>query len=99
MTVPASSAAIEATATPAGLNPGTMALAPEATLASTEGANRPDLGSLPGQVASGSTAPVVTEFYPDPSLLSRNQPAAAPAQAPQRRGVLGNLFNSSKRRR
>lgn len=76
------------------LDPGMIALAPDATLASTDAAA--------AARAVGTSAPLGPELGIDPSLLNNAQPApaaTAPAQAPQRRGVLSGLFGSSKRRR
>lgn len=88
-----------ASVTDPSLNPSTLALAADATLASTDAATRPDLGPLPSAPLPGGAAPIGAELSADPSLLSQNQPGVAPAQAPQRKGILSGLFNSSKRRR
>ena len=83
-------------------NPGTLALAPDATLASNQPSPRPELGPLPAAPLPAASTPAVAELGTiDPSLLSRNTVVTngLPAQAPQRKGMLGGLFNSSKRRR
>ena len=78
-------------------NPGAMALAPDATLTSNsnEAAARPNLGALPSSPTPDLMPPVGPGLVGDPSIV----PGAPPAQAPQRRGLFGGLFNSSKRKR
>lgn len=83
------------------LDPGMIALAPDATLTSTGTGRpeRPDLGPLPAAPPAGDGSMGI-----DPTLISPARPIGVavgtpPAQAPQRRGVLGGLFGGSKRRR
>ena len=73
------------------LVPGSIAMAPEATLASTNSTDsRPDLGPLPAQpvsIPNNLTSP--SDPVNQPMM---GTPAPAPAQAPRRRGFLSNLF-------
>ncbi len=76
--------------TQTNLEPGSMSLAPEVAQASTAPPANRDLGPLPA----------ASPF--NPSVASEAEPIigqAAPAQAPQRRGILGGLFNSGNKRR
>ena len=92
ISAPASASVLAiATAEPTA-NPGSMTLAPEAVLTSTGSSDR--LTNVP--VVDNS---VPAETMIDPSVLAGNHPVTAPAQAPQRRGILSGLFNSNKRRR
>ena len=82
------------------LNPGILAMAPDATLASTQPTNRPDLGPLPTAPTPDASVPTVAEMgMVDPALLAQQPGSSVPAQAPQRKGLLSGLFNGSKRRR
>ncbi len=86
------------------LEPGALALAPDAALASispstpaasaaSPATDRPDLGPL-------SSAPLPAGSTPDSNLADRPMLGTpAPAQAPQRRSLLGGLFGSSTKRR
>jgi len=74
------------------MEPGSMVMVPDATLTSNPPSSRPDLGPIP-------SAPL-----PNPGMMAEpepmvGRPPAAPAQAPQRRGLLGGLFGSGNRRR
>ena len=80
-------------------NPGTLALVPEATLTSNDASARTNLGPLHANPMPNGSIPVASELSADPTVLAGPLPTASPAQAPQRRGILGGLFNSSKRRR
>ncbi len=80
-------------------NPGTLALAPEATLTSNDSSARSNLGPSPAAPMPGGSTPIASELSADPTVLAGPPPSASPAQAPQRKGILGGLFNSSKRRR
>ncbi len=80
------SASASASAVPT-MEPGSMMMVPEATLASNPSPARGDLGQLPPP--SGAFPVVAAE--PVPVL-------GVPAQAPRRRGVLGGLFGSGNRR-
>jgi hypothetical protein len=77
------------------LQPGSMALAPEATLASSDAPEaRPDLGPLP-------PSPVSIPNNLSPPSDTMGQPlvaAPAPVQAPRRRGFLSTLFGSKDTR-
>ncbi len=81
------------------INPGTIALAPDATLTSNDPSSRSNLGPLPAAPMPNASIPVAPELIADPAVLAGPMRAASPAQAPQRRGILGGLFNSSKRKR
>jgi len=72
---------------------GSMAVVPEATLTSTRPSDRPDLGPLP------PTPEVNPGMIGDPERPIVGVPPAVPAQAPQRRSLLGGLFGSGRRRR
>ena len=76
-------------------NSGAMSLAPDATLTSNDTAARPNLGALASTPTPDVMPPVGPGLVGDPSIV----PGAPPMQAPQRRGLLGGLFNSSKRKR
>lgn len=74
------------------LKPGSMAVAPETTLASAESSEeRPDLGPLPPPPVS------IPNNLSSPSETT-GQPltAPAPAQAPRRQGLLSRLFGKDK---
>jgi hypothetical protein len=70
------------------LVPGSIAMVPDATLASNGSSSRPDLGPLP----AADSGPMVD---PEPPVVGA--PPSAPAQAPQRKSLLGGLFNRRKR--
>ena len=73
------------------LQPGSIELVSEATLASNATSARPDLGPLPSATTPSPFAPsndnVVVESEP-----IANMPAPAAAQAPKRRSYLSSLF-------
>ena len=73
------------------LEPGSMAMAPDVTLASNRPSARPDLGPLPSTDAG-------TMVDPDQQPVIGG-PTSAPAQAPQRKSLLGGLFGFGNRRR
>jgi len=77
------------------LEPGALALAPEATHASNAGnGDRPDLGPLPSAPTPAASAPMVVEQPP----FGASAPAPA-AQAPRRRSLIGGLFGGGNRSR
>ena len=81
------------------LLPGSIAMTPDATLASGTSAEvRPDLGPLP----SAEPGPVsIPNDLTSPSRTSLGQPVPltpAPAQAPRRQSILGKLFGSKDTR-
>ena len=97
MSAPASAGLLDATQpTP---NAGSLTLAPEATLASTEGTDRSNLGQLPALSTADRSIPMPPVYVADPALLNPNVTSVPPQQAPQRRGVLGSFFSSAKRKR
>lgn len=71
-----------------GLEPGSIALVPDVTLASNPPSSRPDLGPLP----TPDAGPMV-----DPESPTLGAPPSTPAQAPQRKSLIGGLFNRRKR--
>ena len=71
------------------LEPGSMALTPDATLASNRDSSRPNLGPLPAPNP-------VPMMVPEPVV---GMTAPSPVQAPQRRSLLGSLFGQGNRRR
>lgn len=74
------------------LQPGSMVMMPDATLAS----NDSDLGPLPTAPLPGSSYPM-NSTGPNETLPVLSQPI--PAQAPRRRGFLGGLFGSGNTRK
>ena len=97
MSAPASAGLINAAESSS--NAGSMTLAPEATLTSIDPTDRTNLGPLPAPMSVDPAASIPSSYVADPALLNPNATSGAPAQAPQRRGILSGLFNSSKRKR
>jgi len=77
------------------LEPGALALAPEATLASTTASDRPDLGPLPPAPMPAASTPMIV----DRPMVGASVPSTNPAQAPRRRSLIGGLFGSGNRAR
>ena len=80
--------------------PGSMATVPDAMLTSNDDpATRADLGPLPSAPVPSANAPVggraASEIMP---TLGVPSPVGAPAQAPRRKSLLGNLFNRGNTR-
>ena len=73
------------------LQPGSMVMMPDATLASNSPDARPDLGPLPSAALPGASFPTSSATSADEQPVL-GQPV--PAQAPRRRGFLGKLFGN-----
>ena len=83
-------------ATESAPNSGSLAMAPDATLTSTETVGRPKQSSTSNTIPPmpDPAPPVGPGLVGDPAFGSN----ALPVQAPQRRGLLGGIFNKSKRK-
>jgi hypothetical protein len=79
------------------LEPGSIAMVPEATLASSAGSARPDLGPLPSATTPSPFAPSNGSTVVDSEPIA-NMPTQAPAQAPKRRSLISRLFGSGNTR-
>ena len=96
MELPPVPASTPAESVGSNLQPGSLVMVPDATLASNSSDLRPDLGPLPSSPPPGSSLPAASATPVD-SLPVLGQPA--PAQAPRRKGLLGGLFGSGNTRR
>jgi hypothetical protein len=75
--------------------PGSMEMAPEATLTSNTPTSRPDLGPLPSAPTPASSNPAILPNGAEAEPISA---MPAPAQAPKRRSLLGSLFGRGNTR-
>ena len=97
ISAPASAAVVAVSNPDPTPDAGKLTLANDAAMNSTESAERPNLGPLPPAPTPNTSVPAETII--DPSLLAGTPATATPAQAPQRKSILGGLFGSSRRRR